>query len=143
MLVIVHNRYYGSQYTTSYAMQFAGPTMQSFRFLLLVYGNHIGRESFHVHFVENLQQLTAHYTLVDYCLNWILIKRKHSRKRYGNRPQSSLLSCCWTFSTNMVNDFSCMACCLIHNDRVPHPSFHSFDAYCLETVINASLRWFQ
>ena len=68
----------------AYAMQFAGPTMQSFRFLLLlVYGNHVGHESFHVHFLETLQQLTAHYTLVDYCLNWILIKRKHSRKSYG------------------------------------------------------------
>ena len=39
-------------------------------------------ESFHVHFLETLQQLTAHYTLVDYCLNWSLIKRKHSRKSY-------------------------------------------------------------
>ena len=69
-------------------MQFAGLTMQSFRFLLLVYGNHIGHESFHVHFLETLQQLTAHYTLVDYCLNWILIRllrSKHSRKSYGKQ----------------------------------------------------------
>ena len=68
----------------AYVMQFAGPTMQSFCFLL-VYSNHIGHESFHVHFLETLQQLTAHYTLVDYCLNWILIKSKHSRKSYGKQ----------------------------------------------------------
>ena len=67
----------------AYAMQFVDPTIQSFPFLLLIYNNHIGHESFHVHFLETLQQLTAYYTLVDYCLNWILIKRKHSRKSYG------------------------------------------------------------
>ena len=68
----------------AYAMQFVGPTIRSFPFLLLVYDNHIGHESFHVHFLETLQQLKVHYTLVDHCLNWILIKRNHSRKSYGN-----------------------------------------------------------
>ena len=90
----------------AYAVQFVGPTIQSFPFLLLVYDNHIGHESFHVHFLETLQQLTVHYTLVDHCLNWILIKRKHSRKAMAIRPQSSLRSFCWKFLTNMVNDFS-------------------------------------
>ena len=69
----------------AYAMQFAGPTMQSFRFLLLVYGNHIGHESFHVHFLETLQQLMVHYTLVDYCLNWILIRLLRSKHSYGEQ----------------------------------------------------------
>lgn len=68
-------------------------------------GHHIAREFFVVQ--EAVEESTTHYPLVDDLLDWILIQKSIAAQAMANRPQALLQSCCWSFSTNMVNDFSC------------------------------------
>ena len=90
----------------AYAMQFVGPTIQSFPFLLLAYDNHIGHESFHVHSLElsNSSRCITLWLITAWTGSWL--KGTIAAKAMAIRQQSSLRSSCWTFTTNMVNDFS-------------------------------------
>lgn len=68
-------------------------------------GHHIAHTFFDVQ--EAVQESTTHYPLVDDLLDWILIQKSVATQAMANRPQSLLQCCCWSFSANMVNGFSC------------------------------------